>query len=353
MPGISVVICCHNSASLLRTTLAHLMIQESPTAPWEVLLVDNGSTDATAEVARSYWQSGPAPLRIVEESRVGLRHARERSLAEAQYGLLAFVDDDNWVAGNWVRTVCEIMCSEPRLGAVGSIRTPTYEAPPPAWFDDYHSPYAVLTDHELEHLEQPPEYLAGAGLCVRKAAWQELVQNGYEFQLTGRKGKKLQGGEDAELTMALRLSGWQLRIDPRLRLQHFMPGQRLQWTYLRRLQRNYGVSHVILDAYSNHSVTLPPGFRRWVSDRWWYQFATSLKRIASRPHAAIAALLTDSEGWSEIIEIETSFGRAVGLLQTAGRYGRLRSQVRNASWRKQQTASRIAADEVNHDILAR
>src|SRR6516225_5986344 len=334
MQGISVVICCYNSAARLPTALAYLIKQEPPSTPWEVLVVDNGSTDGTTEVADSCWQNGPAPLRIVKESRVGLRYARERSLAEAKYSFLGFVDDDNWVAQDWVRTACEIMSLDPTIGAVGSIRTPTCEVAPPAWFHEYHSPYAVLTDCELEHVQRPPEYLAGAGLCVRKAAWQKLIQMGHEFQLTGRKGKKLQGGEDAELTMALRLSGWNLRSDPRLRLQHFMPCQRLQWSYLRRLLRNYGVSHVILDAYSNHSLSLQPGFRCWLSDRWWYQFATSLKRIASRPSAAITALLADGEGYTEIIEIENLFGRTLGLLQIKGRYGRLRNQVRNARWRK-------------------
>ena len=83
----------------------------------------------------------------------------------------------------------------------------------PAWFDDFHSPYAVLTEQDLEHMQKAPEYLPTAGLCVRKAAWDRLIQNGFRFQLTGSVGKKLQGGEDTELTIALRLSGWQLRID--------------------------------------------------------------------------------------------------------------------------------------------
>src|SRR5215472_7406434 len=133
MQGISVVICCHNGAARLPTALAHLLVQESPAAPWEVLLVDNGSTDGSAEIAHSCWRNGPAPLRIVEEPCLGLRHARERSLLEAKYPFLGFIDDDNWVAPDWVRTAYEVISSDSSLGALGSIRTPACRESLPSW----------------------------------------------------------------------------------------------------------------------------------------------------------------------------------------------------------------------------
>jgi glycosyltransferase involved in cell wall biosynthesis len=333
MQGFSVIICCHNGAARLPTTLAHLMAQEPPMTPWELLLVDNGSTDGTSAVARSCWQNGPAPLRVIDESRPGVRYARERGLTEAKYEFLGFVDDDNWVAQDWVRAAYELISSDSSLGAVGSIRTPACEVSPPAWFANFHSRYAVLTDHDFEQIRGPLDYLPTAGLCVRKAAWKKLVQNGFRPKLTGSVGKKLQGGEDMELTRALRLSGWRLRIDQRLRLQHFMPSHRLQWTYLRKLQRSYGASDVVLDAYSRHSLSLGPGFRRWLSDRWWYQFGKSMSRIASRPSAVTAALLCTGEGRNEIIEIEQQFGRALGLLQNSYQYSELRREIRDAVWR--------------------
>ena len=120
--GLSVIVCCHNGASRLPITLEHLKLQESPAAPWEVLIIDNASTDGTAELARCCWQNGPAPLYVINESRVGVRYARERGFFEARYEFLGFVDDDNWVAHDWVRTAYEIISSDAGLGAVGSIR---------------------------------------------------------------------------------------------------------------------------------------------------------------------------------------------------------------------------------------
>jgi glycosyltransferase involved in cell wall biosynthesis len=333
-----VIICCHNSATRLPTTLAHLIGQHDTPIEWEVLLVNNSSTDNTAAVARACWRDGPVPLRIVEERRLGLLRARERGLVEAKYPFLGFIDDDNWVAPDWVRVANEVISSDPELGAVGSISTPVFEIPPPAWFDNFHSTYAVLTDREFEQISQPLDYVAGAGLCLRKAAWVNLIENGYRSQIIGREGEKLRNGEDRELTMALRLSGWKLRIDPRLRLQHFMPKQRLQWKYLRTLFRNSAVSHVLLDAYFEHSLSLESGFRRWLSERWWYQFGRCLGKMACRPSALISAILSEGVGRNEIIEIETEFGRSLGLLRFNKRYSTLRREVQEAIWRKKNHA---------------
>ena len=302
--GLSIIICCHNGATRLTTTLAHLKLQEPPTVPWEVLIIDNASTDGTAEVARSCWQDGPVPLRVVSEPHLGVRYARERGFCEARYAFLGFLDDDNWAAKDWVRTAYEIISSDTGLGAVGSILMPVCEVPSPAWFDDFHSRYAILTEHDLEQMPEPePHYLPTAGLCVRKGAWVRLIQNGFQFQLIGRTGKKLQGGEDTELTMALRLSGWKLRIDPRLRLQHFVPAQRLRWNYLRRLERGHGASWALLDAYSEHSLSSGPGARRWLSERWSYQLGRALVELASRPRAVLAALVSNKDGNYAVIEV--------------------------------------------------
>jgi glycosyltransferase involved in cell wall biosynthesis len=325
--------CCHNGASRMPVTLEHLQAQQPPAAPWEVLVIDNASTDGTTEVVRSCWQDGPAPLRIIDESRLGVRFARERGLREARFQFLGFVDDDNWVAHDWVRTAHHIMSADSELGAVSSIREPACEVSSPAWFDDFHSTYAVLTEQDLKQMHGPIDWLPTAGLCVRKAAWDRLIKHGFRSQLTGTVGQKLQGGEDTELTIALRLSGWKLAVDTRLRLQHFMPAQRLRWMYLRKLLRGYAASHVTLEAYTEYSLSLPPGPRRWLSERWWYQVGKSMRHIASRPNALMSTLLSHAEGRNEVIEIEQQFGRLLGLLQLRGRYGALRRDLRNALWR--------------------
>src|ERR1700730_6467372 len=116
--GVSVVICCHNSAQLLPQTLSHLAAQELTDVVWEVIVIDNASTDETARVARESWPPGnPAPMRVINEPQLGLSYARWCGFKEARYEFVCFVDDDNWVCPGWVRTVSEVMTTHPEVGA--------------------------------------------------------------------------------------------------------------------------------------------------------------------------------------------------------------------------------------------
>lgn len=331
--GVSVVICCHNGASRLPATLARLKAQELGSVPCEVLFIDNASTDGSAEVMLASWERSSVPLRVIREPKLGVRYARERGLAEAQYEFLGFIDDDNWVARDWVATAYQVLSTECSLGAVGSIRDPVCEVASPEWFHSFHSDYAILTQGDLEEIQDPPSYLPTAGLCVRKAAWRALIRDGFRFHLQGRQGKRLSSGEDLELTQALRLNGWKLRVEPRLRLQHFMPEQRLKWSYLRRLQRSSSASSVMLDAYTEYNLRAQPGLKFWFGQCWWCQVVKSLIDISRRPRATLAALYSTAESRYDVIEVERLFGRVLGLLQFRARYGESRREVRRALWR--------------------
>ena len=120
-PGVSVVLCCYNSAHRLPRALAHLAVQRVPkTLHWEVIIVDNASDDKTRDVALEAWNRvGAVPLRVVMESRSGQAFARNRGLAEAKYDIVSFVDDDNWVCPEWVELVWDVMKSHPDVGACG------------------------------------------------------------------------------------------------------------------------------------------------------------------------------------------------------------------------------------------
>ena len=123
MLGVSVVICCHNSLSRLPATLAHLKAQHvGGRIPWEVIVVDNASTDATSAVALDHWRKdAPTTLRVVGEPRLGLTHARERGFLEAKCEIVSFIDDDNWVCPNWIELVSEIMTNHPDMAACGGL----------------------------------------------------------------------------------------------------------------------------------------------------------------------------------------------------------------------------------------
>jgi hypothetical protein len=321
--SVSVVICTYNGTARLPQTLAHLAAQENTgSIAWEVIVVDNASTDGTAEVARRCWPpDAPAPLRIVDEPRLGLSNARGRGLVEASHEIVSFVDDDNWVADSWVRTVSELMSLDPALGAVCGLCYPVCEIEPPPWFERFRGRYAIVTVEDLAKLEGPPRALFGAGLSVRKEGWLKLKQAGFEQNLSDATGQKLLRGGDSELTHAIREAGWELRIDPRLRLEHFLPSNRLSWAYLRRLGREGAASGVLLDEYN---LRAEAGLKGSLRQSWFWQAAGTARLILRHPVTLALMSLFPMEGEPKAIELENLIGRFMGLLRLRGRYSRIR-----------------------------
>jgi glycosyltransferase involved in cell wall biosynthesis len=243
--GISVVICCHNAGSRLSAVIEHLLRQDVSVAiRWEVIVIDNASTDATAVVAISVWPDGhPVPLRVVHEPNIGLTNARNRAFAEAKYDIISFVDDDNWVEPSFVRTVHQVMRSLPDAGACGGRIEEVCEIDPPYWFDDFKIALAISPkDDKYGWITDPDKYLPGAGLSIRQTALRDIFALGFSPTLTGRTGNSLFSGEDLELGAALRLAGWKLWREQSVVVKHFMPAGRLTWFYMEELHHGFGAS---------------------------------------------------------------------------------------------------------------
>jgi glycosyltransferase involved in cell wall biosynthesis len=135
--GVSVAICCHNGGDRLPETLACLEEQCASGVEWEVLIIDNASTDHIGEIAQQSWPEDAAtPMRIVREPQLGISFARQKALREARYEIVSFVDDDNHVASDWVAVASEVMSADHELGALGSNLAASAVAFP-EWFPRY------------------------------------------------------------------------------------------------------------------------------------------------------------------------------------------------------------------------
>ncbi|HVA84571.1 MAG TPA: glycosyltransferase [Candidatus Binataceae bacterium] len=319
--GVSVVICTYNGAARLPQTLAHLAAQENTdTIAWEVLVVDNASTDDTAEVARRCWPAdAPAPLRIVHEPRLGTAYARRRGLMEAGYEIIGFVDDDNWLAANWLSVMNEIMARDPQLGALGSLSYPACEIEPPRWFERFRADYTIFTEDDLAVVGEAHWGLFSAGMSIRKTAWLQLLRDGFDFSISGAVGSRLGRGEDSELTFALREAGWKLRIEPRLRFEHFIPASRLNWAYLRRLKRESAISTVALDAYNLPSDP-GTGMKSRLRKTWGWHALAAARALLKDPRTLVLAPLCAMEGDPAVLAYEGWRGRLTGLLRLRGKY---------------------------------
>lgn len=251
--GISVVICCYNSAGKITPTLQHLLKQElNEPVSWEVILVDNGSEDNTAELARQLWISTDVPIRIVPEPRKGLSNARQTGIRESRYDLVCFIDDDNWVDPRWIENVNNRMKQYPNVALLGGKGEVVFEKDEPAWFQQFKHCYAIGPQAEKEGImESRTAFLYGAGLTMRKAVWNNILEKGFRFFLSDRSGNNLTSGGDMEMCYAIRLAGYDLYYEPQLTFKHYMPAGRITVPYLVKLGGSFGRASVITSIYAS------------------------------------------------------------------------------------------------------
>ena len=326
-PGISVVICCYNSATRLPRTLSHLMAQKvSRALPWEVLVVDNASTDDTADVARDCWRRGTIPLRVLHERRPGQKFARELGIAEARYEFVSFVDDDNWLADDWIETVAGFFAEHPDVAAVGGSSTPALDGDLPDWFSFCQALYAISLESWAAGERTPDAPPWGAGLTVRRSAWLSIAAEGTPFLTSGRLNNSLAAGEDTELCHRLVMAGWKLWYEPRLRFQHYLPEARLTWTYARRLCRGAGQASAILAPYE--VIWRPPdSAMSALRQSWEWKLLTLMVLLLLHPWKLLQAALHHCEGDQIIPAIELLYGRLSTLARRRSAYYRARGEL--------------------------
>ncbi len=212
---------------------------------WEVIVIDNNSTDNTAKVVQEYQSNWPKdyPLRYYFEPAQGIAFARRRAIKEAQGSLVGFLDDDNLPTPNWVYAAYSFGQLHPKAGAYGSQIHGEYEVEPPENFKRISCFLAIV-----ERGQEPFRYgfhngllPAGAGLVIRKQAWLDNVPERPLFK--GVCGTSLSSkGEDLETLSYISKGGWEIWYNPQMRIYHQIPRSRLEKGYLTRLMRGVGLS---------------------------------------------------------------------------------------------------------------
>ena len=314
--GVSVIICCYNSTQRLPETLKYLSNQEADIS-WEVILVDNASTDETKTFAHNFWNDhGPAnvPMVIVDEPMQGLSHARNKGVAAASFDFIIFCDDDNWLNPSYVHQAFTLLNENPRAGALGGTGTPISDSPLPSWFDAYKYCYACYPQAECDgELTNATASLYGAGLVIRKKIFKELIDHGFKPVLTDRTGTRLTSGGDTELCFAIRLLGYSLVFSTNLQFFHYIPSSRLTTSYLIKLNRSLSHCSVKLLVYRYLLTGKNVTTRVWIKDMM-YQSMLFLKSIIRYVNVFSKARLERQ------MQLDFSFHALIGLLPQYNTY---------------------------------
>lgn len=238
---VTVVICTHNGAARLPAVFERLRAQQGvESLAWELIVVDNNSTDSTPVLVRQHQQSWPL-LRLETEPQQGLAHARRRGVLAARGQWVAFLDDDNLPHPDWLLSLVQWAAAAPRAGAVGGRIHPLLDTAPPPYLHRA-APYLALQDFGPAPCRLQPERLrlpAGAGLAVRRAAWLQSVPA--RQALVGRVHGHSLAGEDYESLLHLHHHGWEIWFNPALQIDHAIPAHRLAAPYLRQIAHGCGL----------------------------------------------------------------------------------------------------------------
>ena len=146
--GCSVNICTYNRCRMLREALESVLSQRvHDGGRYEVIVVDNNSTDETRQVVESFIARGHANLRYVFEGRQGLSYARNAAVSAARSPILAFTDDDVRVKPDWVATIKRTLDDHPEVDCVGGKVLPRWTFAPPSWLTREHWAPLALVDY--------------------------------------------------------------------------------------------------------------------------------------------------------------------------------------------------------------
>lgn len=169
---ISVVMSTYNRCSLLDQGLKALLDQRTSGLKYEIIVVDNNSTDDTARKVASY-ANLDSRVRYLFEGRQGVAYGRNTGIAAARANIIAFCDDDVYVANDWLQKIHDALLRYPEADFVGGKVVAVWKQPPPCWITTKMPPLALqdFGEQPMKVSMENAKCLVSACLGVRRAAF--------------------------------------------------------------------------------------------------------------------------------------------------------------------------------------
>ena len=261
-PDVSVVISTRNRSADLEDTLASLAVQQGMSGRYEVIVVDNNSSDTTRDVVQSFIDRGHLPFRYVFEPRRGVSYGRNAGIRLARAPILAFTDDDVIVGPDWLANIRRAFDENPDVDYVNGKILPLYAVEPPAWLTPATSGPCTIRDRGNERLFGRPGHFfpnwATANLSFRRRLFDRVLPFAVDFDR----------GEDLELIVRVWRAGGTGMYAPDVVVNHKVPAERLTKRYHRMWHTREGEIRgrirykEIFDAEDR--ITQPPDVPGWL-----------------------------------------------------------------------------------------
>ncbi len=238
-PKIAAIICTHNREPYLGDAIKSLLAQEG--VNYEVLIVDNGSTDRTKEVVEPFLSK--SQIRYVYEPILGLSVARNRGAIDTTAPILAYLDDDAIASPHWLKVLVEAYEQNEKLAIAGGKVTLIWpdNITPPTWISDGLAGGLGAYDlgDKTVSITNPQLTPRGLNYSLRRSFLEKI--GGFDANL-GRVGKKLLSNEELFMTELALNQGWEVAYLPEALVAHNVAPERLQRSWFLRRSWWQGVS---------------------------------------------------------------------------------------------------------------
>lgn len=289
---ISVIICTYNRDKYIYNVLKSVADNDYPRDRYEIVLVNNNSTDNTESECKRFQTDYPdICFRYFVETQQGLSYARNCGIQNSNGDLLVYVDDDALVNPEYLQTYADFFIRNAHAVAAGGPIIPEYETQEPAWMSHYTRQLVTgkLYLGEKEREFPRGSYPGGGNSCYRKSVFDKIGLFNVEL---GRKGNSLIGAEEKDLYDKMTTQGMKFFYLPTAILYHLIPEKKLTQDYFDRLTYGIGVS----ERYRTQQIS-PKKYRNrlfkeaikwggtlvlWCSFAVRFQFAKANKLVAFR-----------------------------------------------------------------------
>jgi len=254
---ISVIIPTLNRCEILARALDSVCVQSFPSDQYEIIAVDNGSSDGTRELVDQLNHAHKRRIRYVFEGKPGLHHARHAGAHMATGEILVFTDDDATFDPGWLQAYGMAFAQNTRMTAAGGPVRPIWEVPPPEWLLDYigdaktFPPLSLMEPYDGFRLD-PKGFFFGVNMAIRRDVL--FAVGGFNPELIGNSTV---GDGESGLNRKLQERGYLIGYVPGALVYHHIPQARMTLEYLCRWQAHLAGAQL----YSRYHKQMPSSLK--------------------------------------------------------------------------------------------
>lgn len=238
---ISVVVCTsYDRANLFDLCLDSLVNQSANSADYEVIIIDNNSSDSTQSIIYKYC-SQHANYKSINEPNQGHSYARNRGWLEASGGYIAYIDDDAIADSNWIKSILEYITRNPGVCVFGGPYEATYLTAPPSWLPPNYGGLS-LGNYERK-LNLKNEFVDGPNLIIKK----KLFTEGLRFRIIKKlPTQKLFYGEDTCILLDAKERGYDVYYVPTIKVKHLISKEKMTLDWKFKSTYSMGISSAMV-----------------------------------------------------------------------------------------------------------